>query len=122
VPRTRLPWRTVALVEHQHLNKANPNDPDFEDGKLGGNPTTYAAIRISSKHLPGFRGPVEAVYVEYKDPQHEIEYYNIPRDPYEQDNIGNKLTAAQRTELHRILVNLENCHDARACWKAALPS
>ena len=73
-------WRTVALVEHQGAND-NPADPDFEGG--GSNPTTYEAIRISAKKLPGFRGPVEAVYVEYKDAQKEIEFYDIPKDPYE---------------------------------------
>jgi N-acetylglucosamine-6-sulfatase len=120
--RTRPLWRTVALVEHQHTDKANPNDPDVEDGKQGGNPTTYSAIRISSRHLPGFRGPVEAVYVEYKDPQHELEYYDIRNDPYERDNIANRLTATQRAELHRVLLGLVNCHTSRACWRAGLPS
>ena len=57
-------WRTVALVEH-HGDDNDPADPDFEGG--GSNPTTYEAIRISAKQLPGFDGPVEAVYVEYED-------------------------------------------------------
>ena len=94
-------WRTVALVEHQGVQQ--PADPDFEGG--GSNPTTYEAIRISAKHLPGFNGPVEAVYVEYQDPQHETEYYDIKKDPYEQHNIANELTDAQKTELHKILVS-----------------
>lgn len=120
-PKARPLWRTVALVEHHGLN-LDPSDPDFEDGKHGGNPTTYEAIRISSKHLPGFSGPVEAVYVEYRDRAHEIEYYDIPRDPFERDNIASHLTRPQKAELHKILGGLETCHNAPACWKATLPS
>ena len=115
---TAPPWRTVALVEHTRSN--DPADPDFEGG--GSNPTTYEAIRISAEHLPGFSGPVEAVYVEYKDPQHETEYYDIEKDPYEIRNIAGELTAAQRSELHKVLAGLESCHTASACWTAGLPS
>ena len=110
-------WRSVALVEHQKSNDAS--DPDFEGG--GSNPTTYEAIRISAKHLSGFKGAVDAVYVEYKNPQHETEFYDIKKDPYEQRNVAAQLTAAQRTELHRILAGLETCHTAGACWSAASP-
>jgi N-acetylglucosamine-6-sulfatase len=118
--KTRPPWRTVALVEHHHIT-GKPGDPDFED-RHGGNPTTYEAIRISSRRLPHFRGPVEAVYVEYKDAAHELEYYDIRRDPFERHNIAHRLSAAQRDELHRILVHLEHCHSAAACWRAGLPA
>ena len=97
----------------------DPADPDFEGG--GSNPTTYEAIRISAEHLAGFTGPVEAVYVEYQDPQHETEYYDIERDPYERRNIAKQLTTAQRTELHKITLGLENCHTATGCWTAGLP-
>ena len=117
-PRPR--WRTVALVEHHGLTN-NPNDPDFEDGRHGGNPTTYEAIRIAAKHLPGFRGAVNAVYVEYKDAAHELEYYDVNKDPYERDNIAKRLTGAQRAGLHRILARLERCHSGRACWTAGRP-
>ena len=72
--KARPAWRTVALVEHQHVSRKNPDDPDFEDG---GSPTTYEAIRIVSAHLPGFTGPVNSVYVEYANPAHELEYYDI---------------------------------------------
>jgi N-acetylglucosamine-6-sulfatase len=124
-PRTRSQWRTVALVEHTHPSP-NPDDPDAEDqgkgrGKGSGNPTTYEAIRISSKRLPGFRGPVEAVYVEYKDAAHEIEYYDIRKDPFERNNIAGRLTAAQKAVLHKTLARLERCHNGAACWKAGLP-
>ncbi len=110
-------WPTVALEEH-HGNDS-PSDPDFEGG--GSNPTTYEAIRISARQLPGFSGPVEAVYVEYKDPQHELEYYDIVQDPYELTNIADRLSAAQQTELHKVLTQLEVCHTATACWSAAQP-
>src|SRR5262249_46622563 len=70
-----VPWRTVALIEH-HGPDRNPSDPDFDQGKASGNPTTYEAIRISRRHLPYFKGAVEAVYVEYQDAAHEVEYYN----------------------------------------------
>jgi N-acetylglucosamine-6-sulfatase len=120
-PKIRPAWRTVALVEH--LGKASsPGDPDFDDGKAGGDPTTYEAVRISAKHLPGFVGPVEAVYVEYQDASHELEYYDIRKDPFDIHNIASTLTPAQKNELHKILSGLENCHSARSCWAAGLPS
>jgi N-acetylglucosamine-6-sulfatase len=112
-------WRSVALVEHHGLG--DPADPDFEEGRRSGNPTTYEAIRISTRHLAGFRGPVEGVYVEYRDPEHEIEYYDIRKDPLERRNVASRLTAAQKAELHRTLMRLEHCHDGRACWRAARP-
>jgi len=113
-------WPTLALVEH--LGRARtPSDPDFDTGKLGGDPTTYDALRISSPRLPHFHGHVEAVYVEYRDAAHEREFYDMTRDPYELRNIAGRLTRPQRRELHRLLVGLETCHDARACWKAGLP-
>jgi N-acetylglucosamine-6-sulfatase len=112
-------WRTVALVEHHGANN-DPADPDFEGG--GSNPTTYEAIRVSARQLPGFDGPVEAVYVEYDDRRHEIEYYNITTDPNERTNTADQLTSAQRSELHKILTGLETCHTTTACWSAASPT
>jgi hypothetical protein len=38
------------------------------------------------------------------------------------DDIAHRLRTAQRDELHRILVHLEHCHSAAACWKAGLPA
>ena len=112
-------WRTAALIEH-HGNNLNPSDPDYQ--VKADNPPTYNAIRISAPHLPGFTGPVEAVYIEYDDATHDLEFYNIAKDPYEIDNTANALTTAQRTELHQILVNLMNCHTSSSCWAAASPS
>ena len=115
----RQKWRTVALVEHRGGN-LSPLDPDFE-GKGSGDPTTYEAIRISARHLPGFKGRVEAVYVEYRDAAHEREYYDLREDPYERVNVAGRLTSVQRARLHEILARLERCHGARACWAAGLP-
>jgi N-acetylglucosamine-6-sulfatase len=115
-----IPWRTVALVEHHGL-KLDPTDPDFDAGVLGGDPTTYEAIRIQTKSLPHFKGPVNAVWVEYQDSLHETEFYNLRRDPFERDNVANQLTPRQRSELHGILVGLERCHGQRACWQAGRP-
>ena len=80
-------WRTVALVEH-HGGNTDPADPDFEGG--GSDPTTYEAIRISAGQLPGFSGPVEAVYVEYQDRADETEFYDLTKDPYELPNIAKR--------------------------------
>jgi N-acetylglucosamine-6-sulfatase len=113
--RRPLRWRTLALVEHRgHADTRR--DPDFEDGKLGGDPTTYTALRIASPRLPGFTGPVDAVYVEYRDG--EREYYDIARDPFERRNLARRLSVGQLHELHRLLRRLEHCHGARACWQA----
>jgi N-acetylglucosamine-6-sulfatase len=111
-------WRTVALVEH-HGGNTDPADPDFEGG--GSDPTTYDAIRVSAPHLSGFPGPVDAVYVEYQDRAHEIEYYDIAHDPYERTNVASSLTSAERAELHATLIALVNCHTGAACWSAASP-
>jgi N-acetylglucosamine-6-sulfatase len=115
------PWRTLALVEHRGRRLAG-TDPDYEDGRRGGDPTTYEAIRVSRPGgLTHFKGPVEAVYVEYRDPAHEREYYDIARDPFERRNLARSLTAAQRGELHALLAALERCHGASACWGAGMP-
>jgi N-acetylglucosamine-6-sulfatase len=111
------PWRTVALVEHEHSNE--PNDPDYEGG--GSNPTSYTAIRVVADALPGFRGRVNAVYVEYDNPQHETEYYDVARDPYELDNVAAQLTPRQRRALHAAVTELQECHSGRDCWQAGRP-
>ena len=114
------PWRTVALVEH-HGGNTNPADPDNE-GVAASDPTTYDAIRISAPQLPGFTGPVDAVYVQYRDARHETEFYDIRHDPYERTNIAAQLTAGQRALLHGFLRRLVHCHTGASCWRAGRPS
>jgi N-acetylglucosamine-6-sulfatase len=105
-------WPTVALIEHH--GPSDVSDPDFENGELGGNPSAYEAIRISSRQLGN------AVYVEYEKTG-KREYYNIDADPYERENTYKLLSANTRARLHRTLIGLERCHNAAACWSAADP-
>lgn len=100
-------WRTAALVEH-HGPDTVVSDPDYENGKLGGNPVTYEAIRLSN-----------AVYVEYVDG--EREYYRIDKDPDERVNIYGSLDGAERAQLHALVAAIAGCHGASACWAAAQP-
>ena len=60
------------------------------------------------------------MYVEYQDPEREIEFYDITRDPYEQRNIADQLTPAQHAQLHRTLSTLVHCHTEATCWSAAM--
>jgi N-acetylglucosamine-6-sulfatase len=107
-----LRWRIAALIEHRGPD-TYVSDPDFENGNLGGNPTTYRAIRLAN-------GPFgNAVYVEYNDPAREREFYDIDTDPGELVNVYHtRLTASERTKLHAIVAALSNCHGMSACWAA----
>ena len=105
-------WPTVALIEHH--GPSDVHDPDFENGELGGNPSAYEAIRISNRQLGN------AVYVEYEKTG-KREYYNIDKDPYERENMYKLLSASSRARLHRTLIGLKRCHNAAACWAAAVP-
>ena len=108
-------WRSAALIEH-HGPDRYVTDPDFENGKRSGNPTTYEAIRLANGSFGN------AVYVEYKDPAQEREFYNIDADPNELVNIYHTgLTASERTRLHAIVVALSKCHGTSACWAAGQP-
>ncbi len=112
-----LKWRTVALLEHH--GDTQPGDPDYQGA--GSNPPSYVGIRIQAKQFPGFSGPVNGTWVEYDDPQHDVEYYNDATDPYQIDNIAGSLTATQRTALHNALEKLHTCHTDSSCWQAGLP-
>jgi N-acetylglucosamine-6-sulfatase len=113
--RSLLPWRTAALIEH-HGPDTYVGDPDLENGRLSGNPTSYEAVRLAN-------GPWgDAVYVEYSDPAQEREFYDIDSDPSERFNIYyTGLTASDRIKLHAIAVGLSDCHGMSACWTAGQP-
>ncbi len=101
-------WRTAALIEH-HGPDTDTSDIDYENGALGGNPTTYEAIRLPN-----------AVYVEYANGEHE--YYNISHDPEERVNVYGQLGASDRARLHSVVSALSTCHGASSCWTAGAPS
>jgi hypothetical protein len=105
-------WPTVALIEHH--GPSDVTDPGFENGELGDNPSAYEAIRIVNRQYGN------AVYVEYKKTG-KRGYYNIDTDPFGRDNTYLVLSPGERARLHRLLVGLERCHTAAACWAAADP-
>ena len=107
-----LKWPTVALIEHH--GPSDVSDPDFENGEQGGNPASYDAIRLSNRQFGN------VVYVEYKRTG-KREYYNIDKDPFERNNTYKRLSTSRRSQLHSILLGLENCHGATACRAAADP-
>jgi hypothetical protein len=93
-------------------------DPDFEEGRLSGNPISYEAVRLGDAVVAG-RVVHNAVYVEYVNG--EREYYDIDRDPYERLNVYDRLSPTQRTDLLAIVAALKRCHGFAACWTAARP-
>ena len=110
-------WRTAAPIEHH--GPATPiDDPDYENGELGGNPDSYNAIRLGGAVIAG-QLVRNAVYVEYVNG--EREYYNISTDPNERHNTYNRLGPRQRNQLHAITAALSRCHGIAACWTAAQP-
>ena len=96
-------WRKEILVEH-HGRVIDRNDPDLPT-RGAGNPPSYEAIRTR-----------RALYVEYETG--EREYYNLIRDPFELNNIVDRLPPARLRKLHRTLLSIESCHGARACSRA----
>jgi arylsulfatase A-like enzyme len=96
-------WRKAILVEH-HGRVLDSGDPDLPT-RGSGNPPSYEAIRTA-----------HSLYVEYATG--EREYYNLSRDPFELDNLGERLSPALALRLHRTLARIERCHGARACWRA----
>jgi len=140
--KPQLRWPTAALIEHNAVPRFIPQgnapglvDPDLEPGDLGLvtfnalpaakdnpapaaaiNPRRYGAVRVFNRQLGN------VIYVEYVN--HQREYYNIDNDPYERLNIykqEKRRHPNRLRKLHRILIALENCHNAAACWKAGQP-
>jgi N-acetylglucosamine-6-sulfatase len=97
-------WRNALLVEHKGP-VTNPADPDAQD-RISGNPPSYEAMR--TRHF---------LYVEYAGTG-EREFYNLQNDPYELHNRSSTLTPTRRTQLHRELTAMEDCHSGPACWTA----
>jgi N-acetylglucosamine-6-sulfatase len=96
-------WRKEVLIEH-HGRVYDRGDPDLPV-RGSGNPPSYEALRSST-----------SLYVEYATG--EREYYQLPRDPFELDNLAGRLSAAHARRLHRTLARIERCHGRRACWRA----
>jgi N-acetylglucosamine-6-sulfatase len=97
-------WQKAVLVEH-HGPVEFLSDPDFQ-GYRSGNPPSYEAMRTK-----------DFLYVEYATG--EREYYNLVRDPYENDNVYGSLSAQRRDDLHVMLSRLELCHGSAECQRAA---
>jgi len=97
-------WRNAILVEHDG-RALNPDDPDFQQ-PASGNPNSYEAMRTH-----------RFLYVEYRQGD-EHEFYDLRTDPYELDNIYDRLPARDRAALHAELAGIEHCHTGRACWRA----
>ncbi len=96
-------WRGAALIEHHHPGQ-DASDPDAPVPH-GGNPPTYAALRLEG-----------AMYVEYQGD--ETGYYDLGRDPDELHNVAKKLPEAKRRQLHDMLRANQSCKGAESCWAA----
>jgi N-acetylglucosamine-6-sulfatase len=97
-------WRTALLVEH-HGPAVDAGDPDAQD-RTSGNPPSYEAMRTR-----------DLLYVEYADGEHEL--YDLRTDPYELQNLADRLSPVEADVLHTRLARLEDCHSGPACWSAA---
>lgn len=101
-------WRDAVLIEHRGP-KWRLSDPDRQHDPSG-NPTTYVALRTT-----------KSLYVEYEDG--EREFYDLARDPYELENIVQRLPAKKRRRLHLALAKAKKCRGVdrqgvNRCWTA----
>jgi N-acetylglucosamine-6-sulfatase len=97
-------WRKAVLVEH-HGPDVTRGDPDFP-GPFSGNPDSYNALRTNG-----------STYVEYSNGQ--LEYYDLKKDRFQLDNLGNRLPSRTRGNLHSQLLLLSLCQGQVSCWAAA---
>ena len=97
-------WREAVLVEH-HGPFFELDDPDRQ-GAPSGNPPTYDALRTE-----------HGTYVRYETG--EREYYDHAADPWELANVWDHLSRDVQSGLETTLRRLVDCHDARACLRAA---
>ena len=119
------PVEVRAAVAHRRAGRApegndDPPTPTSKAGAATRRPTRRSGSRRSI--CPASPDRSTRSTSSTRTPKHETEYYDIKKDPYERRNIASRLTAAQRSELHKILVRLEHCHTATTCWTAASPS
>ena len=96
-------WRTAAVIEH-HGPGLRGSDPDFQK-RASGKPPTYEAMRNAW-----------FLYVEYADG--EREFYDLRTDPFELDNLADRLTGPTLTQLHQALLAMKGCHGEESCWAA----
>src|SRR3954453_14909586 len=88
-------WRTVTLIEH-HGPPHAALDPDVQNSRQG-NPPSYAALRFA-----------HALYVEYDDPTHPPEYYDLEHDPNERRNRYARLSPTRKEQLYAALVAMRD--------------
>ncbi len=100
-------WQQAVLVEHHH-GVQGQTDPDVQPVRSG-DPPSYEAMRTAS-----------FLYVEYDTGEHE--YYDLRADPFENDNIYDKLSAQRHFELQEMLAELEVCKGSAECQRAAAPT
>jgi arylsulfatase A-like enzyme len=97
-------WRDATLIEHRGSNPIAA-DPDAEPTFR--NPPSYAALRFA-----------DALYVQYKNPRHAPEYYDLVRDPLERRNIYPLLSKGRKAELAAKLAWMGTCSGGAACHAA----
>jgi arylsulfatase A-like enzyme len=98
-------WRDEVLIEHHHP-QPTPSDPDVQ-AVSSGNPPSYEALRTE-----------DFLYVEYVTGDRE--WYDLTTDPFEMDNLYDRLDSESRRLLHERLTALQQC-SGEACRIEAIP-
>jgi arylsulfatase A-like enzyme len=97
-------WRDATLIEHRGTRSV-ANDPDAEP--LSRNPPSYGALRFA-----------DALYVQYRNPAHAPEYYDMARDPVQRHNLYPSLSAKRRAALAAKLAQMLRCRGGASCQAA----
>jgi N-acetylglucosamine-6-sulfatase len=97
-------WQRALLIEHT-TDTSRPSDPDAQ-GRAGGRPSTYAALRTRW-----------TTYVEYANG--EREFYDRRSDPAELHNIVARLSPTRLARLSAALARYRRCHGLEQCAAAA---
>ena len=98
-------WRDATLIEHRATNHPAANDPDAEPVRR--NPPSYGALRFA-----------DALYVQYRNPAHAPEYYDLARDPVQRRNIYPSLSNERRAALAKKLARMRACSGGASCHEA----